>query len=256
MKFMTRLGTLFLIGVAIMMVPSIGMATITFHGSDTPGVNVFQQTTNNPCVIGDPACKQPTTGGPSGAMFYDSNSGSPCGGGSCTYDLFSTVYVAASPNDFTKQQIPVSFTIGIDDNFTTNHEFLIAFNTYTCTGPVSTANNSNQTTKPAGCTTGTLDASNSFNSSTAGYSVHDVSQFSNGNGFSNAILQGFSLSPGTFYLFEAIVSADNDGMEEFFMIPSGNPPTFIPEPASIFMLGTTLIGLGALARRRWQRAKR
>src|SRR6476646_5896387 len=73
-----------------LLLPAAANATIVFEYSQTPQVDVFQQTTNNPCVIGDPSCEEPS------GMFYDRNSGSP----GSTYDLYSTVYLAAASNNF------------------------------------------------------------------------------------------------------------------------------------------------------------
>jgi len=52
-----KLAVLFLVMLAVAMVaPMPAMAAITI---DSSGATVFQQTTNNPCVIGDPSCNQP-----------------------------------------------------------------------------------------------------------------------------------------------------------------------------------------------------
>lgn len=228
---------------SIVLLPATAIATpITFVYSQTLGVDIFQQTVNNPCVIGDPSCKEPA------GMFYDKNSGAP---GSGSYDLFSTVYVASASNNFGLNQIPLSFFIGVDDNFSNVHETLIAFNTYDCglVGPVSSGDSSGQTTKPAGCTSGTIDQANSWNSSTPGYSAKDMSLSTNGNGFSNFLLEGFSLTAGHYYAFEASVNPDNDGFEEFFIIPAGSPPA-VPEPVTSALVGSGLIAL-FFVRRRW-----
>jgi PEP-CTERM motif-containing protein len=232
---------LFLVA-AILLMPTCAMAGITFQASDTLGVNVFQQTQNNPCVIGDESCKEPS------GFFYDNNSGTPGGGNGSTYDLFSTVYKAVNPftapGSYSGNQIPTSFTIGVDENIAAGAgaEVLQFFKTYVCSGPVSTANDPGQTTNPGtGCT---LDTNNSYTTPTTIPNEH------NGNGFSDFILTGFSLHPNSFYVFEASVSNDTDGMEEFFIIPAGTP-AFVPEPASLFLVGTGLTGLAA-----WMRRKR
>ena len=234
---MRRYSIAMLVGLATLLVPMAATAAISFQYSTTPGTDVFQQTTNNPRVIGDPSCHQPS------GMFYNRQAGPP----GATYDLFSTVYKAASPNNFGVNEIPTSFFIGVDDNFTVDHEYLIAFNTYTCTGPVSSAN---ITTAGSICAGGAISHANSWNSGGDGisYSIKDMSQSTNGNGFSNFILKGFSLTAGTFYAFEAKVSNDSDGTEQFFLIPAGTPA--VPEPTSILMLGTAILGIGAVARRR------
>jgi len=239
-RMITSKMTLGALIASALLLPAAANATIVFEYSQTPQVDVFQQTTNNPCVIGDPSCKEPS------GMFYDRNSGSP----GSTYDLYSTVYLAAASNNFGLNQIPLSFFIGVDDNFSNISEHLVAFNTYTCSGPVSTANTSAATS--AACAGAAIDQPNSWNSSTPGYSLKDMSLSDNGNGYSNFILKNFSLTAGTFYAFRAIVSEDNDGFEEFFIIPAGSPP--VPEPVTSALVGTGLVALFFVRRRAARKA--
>jgi hypothetical protein len=80
----------------------------------------------------------------------------------------------------------------------------------------------------------------------------------NGNGFSDALLTGFNLTPGTQVFFEAIygfqygsgpqpIGADADGMEEFFLIPKSSQP--VPEPTTLILLGIGMIGAVGLKRK-------
>lgn len=227
------------------LIPAMASATITFQASDTLGVNVFQQTNNNPCVIGDQSCKEP------GTMTYNSWSGTPNAQGG-SYDLFSPVYKAISPftvpGSFSGQNIPVSFTIGVDENISAGAgaEILLAFNVYDCgtIGPVTQGtffSGGGNNTGVAGCT---LVAANSYTGPTSIPNEH------NGNGFSDFILTGFSLTSGHFYEFEASVSSDTDGMEEFFIIPAGSP-AFTPEPGTLMLFGSGLVGIAGLVRRRF-----
>jgi phage-related tail fiber protein len=221
-------------------------ATITFQASNTLGVNVFQQQQNDPCVIGDQSCQEPA------GFTFNSWSGTPNAQGG-TYDLFSPVYQAISPfsdpSSFSGQHIPTSFTIGVDENISAGagNEILQFFKVWDCTGPVTAGtfhagggNNSNV----AQCTA--VDVGNSFTT------VTTIPNMNNGNGFSDFILTGFSLTPGNFYEFEASVSADTDGMEEFFIIPAGQP-AFVPEPGTLMLFGSGLIGIAGLVRRRFTR---
>ena len=228
------LGMAFVSGTAL-------AAGITFQASDTLGVNVFQQTNNNPCVIGDQSCKEPAL------MTYNSWSGTPNAQGS-TYDLFSPVYVAAAgsfPFNFSNQTIPTAFTIGVDENISAgaSNEVLQFFRVWDCTGPVTagTFHMSGNNSNIAQCTA--IDTANSFQT------VMTVPNENNGNGFSDYILTGFSLTAGHFYEFEASVSNDTDGMEEYFIIPT-NSPAATPEPGTLVLFGSGLLGLAGVLRRR------
>jgi hypothetical protein len=246
MKTAKRYGPVLLLALAVMLAPMTASAAISFVTSDVSTLTVFQQTLNNPCVIGDQSCKEPAN------MDYTAVSGTPGGNNGSSYDLFSPVYQAhtggvvgvAGP---TPDLIPTSFTIGVDQNIAAGanppNEYLVAFRTYLCTG--FSATNQGGTTNPGtGCAP---DPGNTYTGApTAIPNQH------NGNGFSDILLTGFSLVSGSYYVFEAVISNDSDGMEEFFIIPSGSPAV-TPEPASILMLGTTLIGIGAITRRRLNR---
>lgn len=210
----TLLATL--IGAVSIAVPA--RATITFDDSASTD-NTFQQTSNSPCVIGNPSCNQPS-GMDATEVANPSN----------PYDLFSPVYTATSPfTTFSGDLIPLTFSIGIDDNLATSKglEVLEAFNTYVC--PDTTG---------VGCT---LDGANSFTG------PHDIPNNNNGNGFSDMTLNGFSLTAGNLYMFEASVSNDTDGMEQFFIIPSGFAA--VPEPVTSTLVGVGLVSLFFLRRR-------
>jgi len=205
----------------ICVLPVFAHATITF---DTTVTGV-QQTNNNPCVVGDPSCKEPT------GMTYNSQSGQPAGQGG-TYDLFSPLYLATSPfSSYNGNHIPVSFTIGVDENIAkgAGDEQLVFFKTYDC----GTSGNS--------CT---LDTANSYIPG----SPTNIPNANNGNGFSDFGLTGFQLIAGHYYKFEVSVSNDTDGMEEFFIIPT--QPVVTPEPSSLVLLGSGLLGFAGLIRRK------
>src|SRR5438270_6207833 len=95
-------------------------ASITANTSAAAS-NTFQQTTNSPCVIGDPSCNQ--------TLVYTQESGTPGSNGS-TYDIFSPLYTASGSTVSGTSTIPVSFSIGVDENIAAGQgaEILQLFN--------------------------------------------------------------------------------------------------------------------------------
>ena len=204
-KTVTQKTTLLatLIGALSLAIPA--RATITFNGSGID-TNTFQQTANNPCVIGDPSCNEPS------GMTYTSNTGPG------DYTLTSPIYTATSPfSTFSGNLIPTSFIIGIDSNIAKGAGFqnLTFFDTYVCNP------------------TCTLDAANSYQTAT------DLPNNNNGNGYSDATLSGFALTAGLNYEFKVGVTNATDGMEEFFIIQNNSPS--VPEPVTSALVGSGLI---------------
>lgn len=223
---------------------------ITFQASDTIGVNVFQQTNNNPCVVGDMSCKEPA------GMGYEAESGTPGGMNGSTYDLFSPVYVAATgvnPFNFNNNTIPTAFTIGVDENIAkgAGNEVLNFFKVWDCgagssVGPTTQV--SGQTSLPSNCMLAAAETSGAGGNSYT--TVTTIPNENNGNGFSDFILTGFTLTAGHFYVFEASVSNDSDGMEEFFIIPQGSPAV-TPEPGTLVLFGSGLLGVAGILRKKF-----
>lgn len=254
--------------------------------SDSFMTDVFQQTVTSPCVIGDPSigCKfspvgwAPSVGySGSGAPYpeYTAESGPGTqtltnagltGSNTSGYDFFSPLYLASGNAAVADNglgtnlpTIPVSFTIGVDENLAGGHspEILVAFRVWQCNGTGQTNYSGTSGTVAPAATGCTIDTANSYQPSSALHTDPNggpnqpyaaIPDEHNGTGFSDFILTGFNLSANKRYYFEAIVANDTDGMEQFFIVPSGTP---IPEPGSILLFGSTLLGIGIVARRRW-----
>ena len=223
-KTLCVISVLLCFGLPLAMADSIEFALAPNHA--------YQQTTNNPCVIGNSSCNQPA-----GFGYFEAD-GHPFG---TTYDLFSPVYVVGGAVGATNV-IPASFTVGIDDNYANDFESLVFFKVWTSTTePVGFPGEGGTSAPFAGFV---LDSANSW---VLGPEFINVD---NGNGYADAILTGFNLTPGTYVFFEASVSNDSDGFEQFYLIPATNPPSQIPEPSTVVLIGFGLVALAGFARRR------
>jgi hypothetical protein len=179
---------------------------------DTTQAAVFQQTLNNPCVIGNPSCNNPAG---FGFTVLPVNPTSPQVTVSPTYtvDQIRTLLGGTS-----------TFFIGIDisqapgqgpyglNSFTVNVGGSDAFQ---YTGPTDLSSSGN----------GFSDAL-----------------------LKTVDLGGFAGSADV--IFSVNFSNDNGAREQFFVVSSQEPPATVPEPATLLLLGSTMAGLGFLQRRR------
>lgn len=181
-----------------------------------PGATIYQQTNNNPCVIGDSSCNNPTGFG------YTLL---PSGGGSQTYDAFSPTY--------TRTQLT---------NIVGTGTFIVGFDINSTTKPIATETLDLFTMLVNGVVVASYDPASPGTQLTIP---------NNGNGFSDALILGFStvgLLSTDLISFHAIINNATDGREEFFLI--NGDPVKAPEPLSIAVLGVGLAGLGITRRRR------
>jgi len=213
---------------ALLLVPAYAYAldtnlTLT---SPAPADQQYQQTENSPCILGEPSCDDPA-----GWTHTDF----PPGGGSQNYDETSPTYTVGQ---ITTALGGTSLVVGIDVNTTTQPtatETLAVFEVWiggTLTYAYYAAGCSSVDFV---CTGTTLTTAN------------------NGNGYADAILASIDLSgyaAGTEVYFRAVVNSATDGREQFFLINTEAPPPVIPEPASLALLGTGLLGVARAVRRR------
>lgn len=174
----------------------------------------YQQTTNNPCVIGDSSCQQPA--GMAMTLFPS---------GASSYDAYSPTYTVAQLMAI----VGNSFVIGVDVNQTSVTQTLTSFSMLV---------------------NGTVRDSYIANPATL---VPPTAGGGNGNGYADYILSNFTslsgLAPTDEIRFHVVMPLVNDGREEFFLISTSTPaPT--PEPATLFMLGTGVLVAGNTMRRK------
>ena len=212
---------------AVMTSGANALVILTLNNTGTPS---YQQTQNNPCVIGNPSCNNPA-----GFGFNDINGD----------DNDTTVDFSESTQSYTVAQVVAalggntSFTLGVD----TNQANQTGINLQTFDILIN----------------GTVQFQ--YNVAAPGTLINLI----NGNGYSDAVLGTINLA--SFLLtdtisFRTLYNNATDGAESFFLIraesppciPSstnfcGPPPQETPEPATLFLLGLAILGM-AVARER------
>jgi len=172
--------------------------------------HLLQQVTNTPCVIGDPSCHNATLPEP---VFPP---------GAASYDALSPLYLVSD----IRAAVGNLFFVGLDVN-QDNHPQTLGLFTMSINGL-------------------TID-SYSPGSPT---SIPPTEGGGNGNGYADYTLGNFSSLAGfaatDTVQFHVIMPVANAGREQFFLLPV---PVTAPEPVTMSLVGTGLIGLGLLARR-------
>ena len=182
----------------------------------------FQQTTNNPCVIGDPSCQNPA-GFPS-TTFEPNND---------AFDGSSPIYTVSQIQAITGD----NFFIGLDINQANGDQ-----------------NGGPQTLSLFQMLVNGVVV-DTYNTAVL---VPPTPGGGNGNGYADYTLTGFSSLAGfnttDTVQFHAIMSGLNDGREQFFLISDGGGGggSVVPEPGTLAMLGLASLALGI---RRFRRVR-
>lgn len=217
---MTATRTLTTVAAAIaaaLFAGSAGAALVTDPDSgltlDTaPGVS-YQQTLDDPCVIGGPDCSNP--------VGFPQTTAAAGGGGtgsdywSPTYSIAQILGVIGATN---------AFTVGLDYNDTSVPQELRRFEAVYDNGSGTTS-------------------SQVFDVVTSLKTVY------NGTGFSDFLMSGFLLPYTTGTVKFHAAWFNNDGRDNYFLI-GAEPTIHVPEPAMLGLLGLGAAALGFAGRRR------
>jgi PEP-CTERM motif-containing protein len=173
--------------------------------------NLFQQTVQSPCIFSNPSCQN--------GSFPTTNLDT--GGAVTGYNVFSQVYTGSTLLSILNGGAMI---LGIDINQASG--------------------------QPAQTLLGFQMLKNGVVVDTFTGSTGNVPAGNNGNGYADYLLGNFSSFTATDTIqFRFIFSDANDGTENVFIISGGRPPTNVPEPSTVLLVGAGLLFVGAFRRK-------
>ena len=223
-----RFGILMIaVGVTLLALASGASAVPLTLSGPVAGNSVGPQSTSNPCVIAATQCQQPAT------MGFNNFTSS---GAISSYNMYSTTPTATVADGV--QGTP--YTVGQLETAVGSSAFVVAID-------VNTTAAAGETLQLFEVIINGVVAYNYVGPTAIG--VID----NNGNGFGDWTLGVVSLAglaPTDTVLFHAVWTGAVDGGESFFLVGT---PGAVPEPGTLLLLGTGLVGLAAFARKKLHR---
>jgi hypothetical protein len=181
-----------------------------------PGYQIFNQTAQNPCVIGDNPCG----GGPIPFTAIGNDS---------SYDVYSPIYTASQITNIVGGS---TFILGLDLNNNANPQTITAVEML-----ISGTSVNNILTNP----TDLYQWAGSISLKAA----------ANGSGHSDMLFQTFDLTgfaANTQVQFHLVMPTATPGAESLFLINNGD--LVAPEPSTFGLAGASFVALAAIRRRR------
>jgi hypothetical protein len=196
--------------VVVLLFSAFSVSASTILTVDNSGTDIFQQTENSPCVIGDPSCTNPSG---FDVSVIPSNT-SP-------YDVSSPTYTVQQIRDIVGNQ----FIVGVDVN--QNNDQILHLDTFTLA-----INDTVQFALGGGTDLALLNNGN-------GYSDSLIKGFN---------LSSFAGTDSA--VFRAVASNANDGREEYFLISGGGGTVIPEPGTLVLMgVGLSVIGIVRWRRR-------